>query len=402
MWKDLNGQAITCRPGESIEARVRRATSGNPFSWVSYWGMNQIQYTHFVYSIQTPLPDFFSQNIEYCAQHVLNCQDYRVELDPISVDNTLVANAEKAKKQVDEGRNGWYDTKYLAQNFPNEVENGGVAHAFSFGKSVDVSYSSEGSMGFASTQGKRDSMEDGHLASIVHMDGKQLPFHAVFDGHTGIACAEHARDNFVSVFEKWLKEPTIAFPDQTLRIFNAFNLACTEVDRSFLQKGPGTTAVMCLVVEDELWVANLGDSRAILVTPGHVEQLCLDQRAPMQENRELIEARGGFVTWDARVAHEKSLISVEPARCFGDHDLSGALAPIPEIARFTVPSNGHLVLACDGVFEAASSRQVGEHVQQSLNKGVPLGRIAAEIAISAYQAGSTDNITVLVVPLSHP
>ena len=61
-----------------------------------------------------------------------------------------------------------------------------------------------------------------------------------------------------------------------------------------------------------------------------------------------------------------------------------------------------LVQGCDGVFDVASNDQVSQLVQKCIsdNPSGSAADIAGQIVTKSYQAGSRDNITALVVPLS--
>lgn len=63
-----------------------------------------------------------------------------------------------------------------------------------------------------------------------------------------------------------------------------------------MQLGPGgSTAVTAIVIDGkDLWVANLGDSRAVICRNKIAEQLTVDHE-PHSERRR-IEKQGGFVT----------------------------------------------------------------------------------------------------------
>lgn len=198
---------------------------------------------------------------------------------------------------------------------------------------------------------------------------------------------------------KRLDDPSLNSMEEPLRIYNAVNLTCADVDRTFLSEIGGTTANVCLLVGEDLWVVNLGDSRALLVTPEKTMQLSKDQIP--DENRELIEARGGIIS-DDRVTHRTARFAIAPGRGLGDHDLKGAMSPRPVISIYHLPRNRegfYLVQASDGVFNSASSDQVAKLVRNCIKEKLELSRAAASIAQRAIEAGSEDNISVIVKKL---
>lgn len=59
----------------------------------------------------------------------------------------------------------------------------------------------------------------------------------------------------------------------------------------------GSTAVTAMLVNGKmLWIANVGDSRAIVCRRGKAEQISVDHDPDDDAERDLIESKGGFVT----------------------------------------------------------------------------------------------------------
>ena len=63
----------------------------------------------------------------------------------------------------------------------------------------------------------------------------------------------------------------------------------------------GCTAVVVLMREDKLFVANAGDSRCVLCRDGVAVELSFDHKPEDDSERTRIEAAGGKVTNDGRV-----------------------------------------------------------------------------------------------------
>lgn len=63
-----------------------------------------------------------------------------------------------------------------------------------------------------------------------------------------------------------------------------------------MQLGPGgSTAVTAIVIDGkDLWVANVGDSRAVVCERGSANQITVDHEPHAERRR--IEKQGGFVT----------------------------------------------------------------------------------------------------------
>ncbi|GJW84597.1 probable protein phosphatase 2C 44 [Tanacetum coccineum] len=87
---------------------------------------------------------------------------------------------------------------------------------------------------------------------------------------------------------------TMKDPERAIR--DAYRSTDKNILENAMQLGPGgSTAVTAIVIDGrDLWVANIGDSRAVLCERGSANQLTVDHE-PLEE-RSRIEKQGGFVT----------------------------------------------------------------------------------------------------------
>ncbi|RVW20852.1 putative protein phosphatase 2C 44 [Vitis vinifera] len=97
-----------------------------------------------------------------------------------------------------------------------------------------------------------------------------------------------------------------------------------------MKLGPGgSTAVTAIVIDGkDLWVANIGDSRAVVCERGAANQLTVDHEPDSERRR--IEKQGGFVTNLAGdVPRVNGQLAV--ARAFGDQSLKAHLSSEPDV-----------------------------------------------------------------------
>lgn len=83
-------------------------------------------------------------------------------------------------------------------------------------------------------------------------------------------------------------------PEAALR--NAYRSTDRVILDNSMQLGPGgSTAVTAIVIDGkDLWVANIGDSRAVVCERGSANQITVDHEPHAERRR--IEKQGGFVT----------------------------------------------------------------------------------------------------------
>ena len=328
-----------------------------------------------------------------------NLLDFKTRLDRRITEKIAGdINVQKTKGNISLTGHRYYDSdedifKELAPSFyfHTETETGsGVAHCI----------------------GRRESMDDAVLCArfiVQTQTGEvEIKLTGVFDGHGegGDIASGFVRDNIVQHLKKRLEADNPESLDD-LRIMNALKLAFVDTGNSFTPpKGKtecGTTANVVLQIDGNLWTANAGDSRALLLDPeGKVIQLSEDAKPSDGHYKKSIEKRGGYVSKSGRVNH---ILNV--ARGIGDHDLSGAISARPKITRQKLPPGGwegyRLVQACDGLFEVTNSDVAGEFVHSSVTRRFASNAvIAGELVELAYEAGSGDNLSVIVTSLSSP
>ena len=149
---------------------------------------------------------------------------------------------------------------------------------------------------------------------------------------------------------------------------DAVKRAFLKVDRMLLQLGAiqvGTTAAVCLCLRSEgdasaiqLHLANVGDTRAVLVSEGApAKRLTVDHVALDPNEARRVHQAGGHVT-NNRVG---GILAI--TRALGDHTLkgdSGGVTAEPYCFVHTVDDHDRfVVMASDGVWEFVSNEQVG-------------------------------------------
>ncbi|KAK4802375.1 hypothetical protein SAY86_000578 [Trapa natans] len=147
--------------------------------------------------------------------------------------------------------------------------------------------------GFSLVKGKANHpMEDYHVAKFVKVKRHELGLFAVFDGHLGDSVPAYLQKH---LFTNILKEEDF-WSNPTQSIARAYE----NTDQAILSHKPdlgrgGSTSVTAILVDGcKLWIANIGDSRAVLSRSGQAIQLSVDHE-PNTE-RGSIETRGGFVS----------------------------------------------------------------------------------------------------------
>lgn len=164
----------------------------------------------------------------------------------------------------------------------------------------------------------------------------------------------------------------------------------TNLDEKMLNDD-GCTATVGLIIDSKLYVAHVGDSRAVLGNKdGTVIALTNDHKPNRNDERKRIENVGGTVvhagTW--RVA---GVLAV--SRSFGNRLLKQFIVASPEIAMENLHlSTKSLIIASDGLWDVYSN----EEAFKVASSFADAEEAARTLVMRAYERGSYDNISCIV------
>ncbi|KAJ4763644.1 Protein phosphatase 2C [Rhynchospora pubera] len=243
--------------------------------------------------------------------------------------------------------------------------------------------------GYASSPGKRSSMEDFYETRIDGVNGEIVGLFGVFDGHGGVRAAEFVKKH---LFSNIIKHPKF-ISDTKSAIADAYN----HTDSEFLKcengqnRDAGSTASTAVLVGNRLLVANVGDSRAVICRGGNAIAVSRDHKPDQSDERQRIEDAGGFVMW-AGTWRVGGVLAV--SRAFGDRLLKQFVVAEPEIKEEKVDNSlEFLILASDGLWDVVSNEEAVAMVRPIEEPQQAAQRLLQE----ASQRGSADNTTVVVV-----
>ncbi|XP_074284781.1 putative protein phosphatase 2C 9 [Silene latifolia] len=244
--------------------------------------------------------------------------------------------------------------------------------------------------GFNLVKGKANHpMEDYHVAKFVYVHGHELGLFAIYDGHLGDTVPGYLQKH---LFANILKEEDF-WSDPNRSILKAYE----STDQAILNHNPdlgrgGSTAVTAILVDGQkLWVANVGDSRAVLSRKGQAAQMSTDHE-PNTE-RSSIEDKGGFVSnLPGDVARVNGQLAV--SRAFGDRNLKTHLRSDPDIKYVEVNADTDLlILASDGVWKVMSNQEAVD-IAKKIKDPV---KAAKQLSTEALNRDSKDDISCIVV-----
>ena len=233
--------------------------------------------------------------------------------------------------------------------------------------------------GYSEECGTRPSMED---ALIIR--NTMIPaMYGVIDGHGGFRASTLSAYLVPIYFAKNENKSVLGLHEVIKKLNDQLRK---------IQVKDGAALVICTVSSTEIGVAHLGDARALVVKKdGTIAQLTSDHKATERTEFDLVKENGAFL------ASGRLMGTLAVSRAIGDFAIEGVMR-IPSMNTYSIKENDiRLVLACDGIFDVMTNEEVGRIAAE--NRDVHFA--ASYIRSVAFARGSQDNLSVIVVDISH-
>lgn len=265
-----------------------------------------------------------------------------------------------------------------------------------------------------SLQGKRESNEDQHIG-ILNMNNmnksiNSINFIGVFDGHGGKLVSKYLKNNLAKYI---LKKTDINIYQQKNVVTSKFlGKLFDKIQENLIKDHPivakrcGSTALCGIMYADNknnhnIWIANVGDSRAILCNHlNQVIQLSQDHKPNHPPEKKRIEHLGGKIKFDGV---DWRIGDLSLSRAIGDLDNTPYVTHIPQLYKYRLnKKDKYLIFACDGLWDVVSNTEAVQFINNLIKthtKGT--SRInynyAKSLAEYAIKKGSYDNVTVSIL-----
>ncbi|CAN6804233.1 unnamed protein product [Brassica oleracea] len=377
--------------------------------------------------------------------------------DSFSSEDLISPPAKKAKKSEETGCDNTKDPRISsgAGEEMQEIPSGGEEviaavdnRAAEEGSSSCISEEKKGFVfeaDVAEDKGARQAMEDVSVLlpdASLDFPGKLRCGHfAIYDGHGGRLAAEFAKKHLhLNVLSSGLPRELVShqllsrlFLDPNLRLLLQMDLKVAKkaildgfrkTDELLLQESvsvltfvygsggwqDGATAVCVWIVDQKVFIANIGDAKAVLArssttneSGSHTEAcnplkaivLTREHKAIYPQERSRIQKSGGVVSSNGRIQGR-----LEVSRAFGDRQFKkfGVIAT-PDIHAFELTERENfMILGCDGLWEVFGPSDAVGYVQKLLKEGLPVSTISRRLVKEAVkERRCKDNCTAIVI-----
>lgn len=238
-------------------------------------------------------------------------------------------------------------------------------------------------------------MEDTFRAELSVLGSSANAYFAVYDGHGGDNASRFLQEDLHKRIEE---DPELLSDDPISAITDAFEASEKELLRQSTFSGwlDGSTAICCLILNNKIFTANVGDSRAVLCSLGKAHPLSVDHKPSNDKERDRILKAGGKIM-HLGVWRVEGVLAL--SRAFGDRHLKKYVHAIPDIEERSISENDEfLILASDGIWDVLSNQDAVDIVLKTNYRND--ARASAQTIVEvAYRRGSQDNMTCIVINL---
>lgn len=234
----------------------------------------------------------------------------------------------------------------------------------------------------------RNYMEDFIKIIDKFNNNPKMGFFSIFDGHGGEDSAKYAKERIPELLAKNLITTSSATIEKC--IINSFIQVDNEL-KFYDSENTGTTATVILIYERNLYLANVGDSKCVMVSDNEIKTLSYDHKCTDEKEIERVKKSKGKII-NNRINGQLAL-----SRALGDYSLKryGVIStPFTNKVEIEVKDK-FIIIASDGVWDVTDENDINLIVNKS---SLPY-EICEFIIQHSILKGSRDNISCIVIKL---
>lgn len=258
--------------------------------------------------------------------------------------------------------------------------------------------------GTCTTHGRNNLSNGVRTVSQIHRSPSVIATYGIFVGHGAATAADLCARNFVPTLlgDSFLETVPENAIRNTFLALEAFVNAKSNLDKTYY----GTTALFAMVKDGSLYIANIGDSRAVLYTEDGVQTITKEHDGSNAEEVARVRNAGGFFE------NGKVNNVIRVTRSIGDLELKSRkhlafptlrmrediVIATPDVFHRSLSARDKfVVLATAEVWEHMSNRAVVHIIQENLESGEAPYIAAKKVASAAMQSGAQGPVSVMVL-----
>ncbi len=223
--------------------------------------------------------------------------------------------------------------------------------------------------------------------AYFYIEDEVLPIFIVADGMGGHKAGEVASNTAISTIISYYEASKEKIINKEMFIPEFINYSVALANEKLIYesenddelKGMGTTITMCIVLENELYIGHVGDSRAYLVRGGKLIQLTQDHSLV----GELL--RSGSITKEEAATHSKKNVIL---RALGSEEKLKV-----DILTVDLEKNDKFMLCTDGLTNMVSEERMLEVITLEDEPS----SICSKLVNISNEIGGIDNTTIMLI-----
>ena len=226
-------------------------------------------------------------------------------------------------------------------------------------------------------------MNQDYVFSSLSPIGKLPNLFIVADGMGGHKAGDFASKYSVKTFIENIKKSSRELPVEiiTKALEDTNQALIKEAQGNQDLDGMGTTFVVATIIDQYMYVANIGDSRLYIIND-KIKQITQDHSLVEEMVKE-----GKIDREDARVHPNKNVIT----RALGVHNKI-----VPDFFELNLLKGDTILMCSDGLTNMLEDQEIMEIIKNNSNR---LELASKDLVDKANQRGGKDNISVIIVKL---
>ncbi|KAL5013947.1 hypothetical protein ScPMuIL_008217 [Solemya velum] len=236
----------------------------------------------------------------------------------------------------------------------------------------------------AERKGEREEMQDAHVIindftdKFTNLDPSisRIAVYAIFDGHGGARASRFASENLHKNFRDKFPKGDIEQVEREMKktLIDVFKKTDEDFLKEASQRKPswkdGTTATFVLVINDIVYVANLGDSEALLCRYKEDTQKSIPISLTTNHNPSVYGERVRIQKVGGTVREGRIMGILEISRSIGDGQFKKhGVSCVPDVKKCILTDADRFILvACDGLWKSFSPEESLEFVAKVLKQ----------------------------------
>ncbi|XP_053378531.1 integrin-linked kinase-associated serine/threonine phosphatase 2C-like [Mercenaria mercenaria] len=248
----------------------------------------------------------------------------------------------------------------------------------------------------------------------------RVSLYGVFDGHGGVRASRFASENLHKNLRDKFPKGDITVVEKDIR--KAFIDSFKKTDDDFLKLATkskpvwkdGTTAILVLLINESMYIANIGDSQAVLCRYKEDTKTCVPVPLSVPHNPSLYDERMRIQKQGGHVKDGRVMGVLEVSRSIGDGQYKKlGVTCTPDVKKCALTDNDrYVIIACDGLwkcFEPVDSIKFTNSILEEdcpkdtednkSGKNNKYETACNKLANEAVLRFSGDNVTVLLLAI---